>query len=503
MTKSATRAKPPSRGLAEVVNFSDAMPAAPEAERTLLAAVFSDGTSGATDAPSLRAAIAEGIRSRHFADDIHRQIFVAMRTLLGASAPVEIMAVWQAIEAEHGEVSAQVRERIVELSQSFVSFLHVAGCVNELQRAEAARQQMRAAVDLLEAVKSGDEEQQREARRRIADAGHEDRGGLPRIVNGAALFAKDCPSPAVLVAGLLHRGGKMLLGGGSKSFKSWVLIDLALSIAAGVPFWDIATTQGRVLYLNFEIGEPFFRKRLLAVATAKGLEPERALQFLDVWTLRGHAADLTALMPHIIAQAAGRDYVMIILDPVYKCLGDRDENSAGEIASLLNEVDKLAVRTNAAVCISHHFAKGSASGKDSKDRVSGSGVWSRDPDALVTLTQHEAEGVFSVEFTVRNFAPKDPFCVRWDAPLMRRANDLDPAALKPPGRPRQFTADSLLSLLPETGSSYGEWLKIAKADGMSDGTFKTLRRELVDKGAVNHVLGKYLKPTASQKGGAQ
>jgi hypothetical protein len=318
---------------------------------------------------------------------------------------------------------------------------------------------------------------------------------LPRITSCAELVAKECSTPPVLIGGLLHRGAKLLLGGGSKSFKSWSLIDLALSIAAGVPFWGMSTTQGRVLFLNFEIPEAFFRGRLQATATAKSIEISEFGKHLDLWTLRGHGADLAKLVPHIVAQAAGRDYSLIILDPIYKCLGDRDENSAGEIGELLNEVEALAHRTGAAVAISHHFAKGSAASKESKDRMSGSGVWARDPDALVTLTPHENEGAFSVDFTLRNFAPRASFAVRWEWPLMRPDGTLDPAALKQStsGRPKEFTGASLLEALPTQGATYGEWLAIATKSGCSESTFKRILRELRETNSVGQINGRYCR----------
>jgi len=94
----------------------------------------------------------------------------------------------------------------------------------------------------------------------------------------------------------------------------------------------------------------------------------------------------------IISRAQNGGYALIILDPVYKCMGHRDENAAGDIGSLLNEVERLAVQTGAAVVFGAHFSKGSQAGKESIDRVSGSGVFARDPDSILTLTRHEEDG---------------------------------------------------------------------------------------------------------------
>jgi hypothetical protein len=486
----------------KVVAFSDHMPAAPEAEKTLLGSIFTESIAGAVDAPSLRAAIAEGISTRHFQVVHHRIIFAAMKALLVASLPVDLSGCWQQIAAEHGEVEESLREASLKLAGDAVSSLHVRVAVDQLKKAEAARQQTRAAVELVEAIKSGDEDRQREARRQIAMAGQHDTAGLPRIVACSDLIARECPTPPVLIAGILHRGAKLLLGGGSKSFKSWSLIDLALSIAAGVPFWGMPTTQGKVLFLNFEIPEAFFRGRLQSTATAKGLEVAETGKCLDLWTLRGHATDLAKLVPHIVAQAAGRDYSLIILDPIYKCLGDRDENAAGDIAELLNEVEALAVRTGAAIVIAHHFAKGSAAGKDSKDRMSGSGVWARDPDALITLTAHENDGAFSVDFTLRNFAPRPAFCVRWDWPLMRPDTNLDPSALKQAGRPKEHTSGSLLEVLPTQGATFSEWKDLGIKQGMSDWTFKKLCKELKAEGRAAIINGLYCRTNSTGNGGS-
>ena len=51
-------------------------------------------------------------------------------------------------------------------------------------------------------------------------------------------FAASAPqAPPLLIEGILHQGCKMILGGTSKSNKSWCLLDLALSVASGQPWW--------------------------------------------------------------------------------------------------------------------------------------------------------------------------------------------------------------------------------------------------------------------------
>ena len=78
---------------------------------------------------------------------------------------------------------------------------------------------------------------------------------------------------------------------------------------------------------------------------------------LHLWNLRGHNTDLTLLRPKLEEQLAKHQFGLLILDPDYKVLGNRDENANGDIAGLMNELERLAQSSGAAVVVAHHFAK--------------------------------------------------------------------------------------------------------------------------------------------------
>ena len=132
---------------------------------------------------------------------------------------------------------------------------------------------------------------------------------------------------------------------------------------------------------------------------------------------------------------------LIIVDPAYKVLGDRDENANGEIASLMNEFEALAQKTGAAIVVAHHFAKGDSTAKNAMDRMSGAGAWARDPDSIVVLTPHEEPDCFTVTSILRNLPQLPEFVVEWDFPLMRVAGDLNPDALRRPQSKRKKCTD--------------------------------------------------------------
>jgi len=250
---------------------------------------------------------------------------------------------------------------------------------------------------------------------------------LPRIVPGHAFMAVEESEPQQLVEGVLHQGAKMVLGGPSKARKSWSLIDLMLSVSSGSPWWGFPTRRGRSLYLNFELPAFALQYRIRSIAAAKGLDDFTGF---DLWNLRGHATDFSALIPKILGRIRDTGYAMILIDPIYKGLGSRNENDAGDIASLLNEVEQLAAKSGAAVVFGAHFSKGNQSAKESIDRIGGSGVFARDPDVILTMTPHQDEDAHVIDLTMRALPPVRPFVVRWNASLFVPDRAADPQLLK-------------------------------------------------------------------------
>jgi hypothetical protein len=295
---------------------------------------------------------------------------------------------------------------------------------------------------------------------------------LPDFKRAASIQPELIVRPPVLVEGLLHRGCKALLSGASKAFKSWVLIDLAVSIATGRPWWGFACSPGVVIYLNFELIEPFFDHRIVSVCQAKGVPLPHDLL---LWNLRAHCYDLGVLAKVLAARLADAGPVAaLIVDPIYKALGDLDENSAGDMTKLMNLVETLAAPLGAAVIFGSHFSKGNPTGKEAKDRPSGSGVLIRDPDVVLVMTRHEEDDCYTIDAELRYLPRLSPFVVRWTFPLMTPDESLDPRRLyglareilgddeaagrnaRPPG----FTEDDMLQCLPRTGAQDVLWRKL-------------------------------------------
>ena len=232
-----------------------------------------------------------------------------------------------------------------------------------------------------------------------------------------------------LICGVLRQGHKMLLSGPPKAGKSFALIELAGAIASGGEWLGFQCARGKVLYVNFEIDRSSFLHRVDDVCAAKGVD-RSFFKNIDFWSLRGMSVPMNQLTPKLIRRAIKNKYIAVIIDPIYKVITG-DENSAEEMAKFCNEFDKIAHDLHCAVIYCHHHSKGSQSWKSAMDRASGSGVFSRDPDALLDMLELSMDSVelseddeigsgetaWRIEGTLREFPSFSPRNIFYKFPI--------------------------------------------------------------------------------------
>lgn len=190
-----------------------------------------------------------------------------------------------------------------------------------------------------------------------------------------------------LIDGVLRQGHKMLIAGPSKAGKSFALIELCIAIAEGIKWFNWQCAQGKIMYVNLELDRASCLHRFKDVYNALNIKPNN-LSNIDIWNLRGKSIPMDKLAPKLIRRAAKKDYIAIIIDPIYKVITG-DENSADQMSNFCNQFDKICNELGTSVIYCHHHSKGNQSGKRSMDRASGSGVFARDPDALLDLIELE------------------------------------------------------------------------------------------------------------------
>lgn len=213
---------------------------------------------------------------------------------------------------------------------------------------------------------------------------------LPDAVPLDTMLGENLPAlkPA-LIDGLLRVGHKMLVSGPSKAGKSFALISLCIALAEGWEWFGMECRKSRVMYVNLELDEASCFNRFADVyrkMEASGARRRANASAIDVWNLRGLAEPMGRLLPKMVRRAKKRGAEVVVIDPIYKVMAG-DENSAGDMAAFANLFDALSREAGCSVIYCHHHSKGYQGDKRSIDRASGSGVFGRDPDAILDMVE--------------------------------------------------------------------------------------------------------------------
>jgi AAA domain-containing protein/DNA primase RepB-like protein len=185
-------------------------------------------------------------------------------------------------------------------------------------------------------------------------------------------FDRDHVAIRWMVADLWGEAEVGFISGHPKSYKSWLALDLAVSVATGTRFLGtFATRKHNVLLVQEEDPKPLMQERLSMVAAAKGL--------LAADIQKDGTIDVTYDLPDNLfiisnqgftvndewlemleAWIFERDIKLVILDPLMMMGEDFDEFKAFEfMAKVLKPLKRLRARTQSAIAIVHHHIKGS------------------------------------------------------------------------------------------------------------------------------------------------
>lgn len=234
-----------------------------------------------------------------------------------------------------------------------------------------------------------------------------------------------------ILHGLLREGETMNLISAPKMGKSWLVTDLALSIATGRDWLgQFKCERGDVLILDNELHGETSAHRIPKVAAARGIPTDAYADHVWVQNLRGYLQDVFTLGAYFQSLTPGR-FKVIILDAFYRFMPrDMDENDNGTMASLYNHIDRYADLLRCSFVLIHHSSKGNQSNKSVTDVGAGAGSQSRATDTHMVLRPHEEDEAVVLDAAVRSWPPCPARCLRWSFPVWSAADDLDPTQLR-------------------------------------------------------------------------
>jgi RecA-family ATPase len=186
-----------------------------------------------------------------------------------------------------------------------------------------------------------------------------------------------------------------IVGGEPKCCKSFLALDMAVSVAGGVPclrrFASVQT--GRVLLFAAEDALHVVRQRLAGIALAAG----RSLADLDIHVITAPSVrlDVERDRDALVETIAELRPKLLVLDPFVR-LHRIDENLSGEVAPLLAYLRELQRRFHVAVVLVHHARKGGAKMRAGQ-ALRGSSEFHAWGDSNLYLRRHGEQLALSVE----------------------------------------------------------------------------------------------------------
>jgi len=251
-----------------------------------------------------------------------------------------------------------------------------------------------------------------------------------------------------------------IIGGTPKSCKTWLALEVAVSVASGSACLDTyaVPSPGPVLLYAAEDSQSALRSRLESLAHHHRLD----LACLDIRVITSDSLrlDRATDQERLEATLLLHRPVLVILDPLVR-LHAIDENAAGEIAALLGYLRLLQRKTGAAIALVHHARKNISANGGAGYSLRGSSDLYAWVDSFLYLRRHHGQLMLSIEH--RSASAPEPLALELEnsesGPHLKLASTVhaaEPGARDPfPEKilallgqsPQPLTAESLRSSL--------------------------------------------------------
>ncbi len=303
------------------------------------------------------------------------------------------------------------------------------------------------------------------------------------FVRASQLAPEEKGGPVWLIEGLWVEGGVGLIGGAPKSCKSWLALEIAVSLSSGTPCLGRFRVErpGTVLLYAAEDAPAIVRSRLEGLVAHRGLALESLP--IEVITAESIRLDVESDQRRLRRTVEAVRPALLVLDPFVR-IQRIDENSAGEVAFVLAYLRSLQRGLNVAVIVVHHARKnGSASSPGQALR--GSTDFHAWGDANLYMHRRDSDIVLTIEHRCApspnplslRLCDKDPETVHLELasgsssstapPLLDRAEigEDDVLNLLSASYPAALTRAELRQQLRLRNQRLGNWLESLEAAG--------------------------------------
>ena len=197
------------------------------------------------------------------------------------------------------------------------------------------------------------------------------------------------PDPQWLVKDLITERSTVLLFGATQSYKSFLALDIVLSLATGKETFGAAPLQGPVFYAALE-GRAHLKKARKSWRVAREIEGKIKDFYVGVAPLIGVPGEIQDFGDEIARRCAGRKPRLIVIDTLGKAMAGLNENDAMDAGKFIRFCDSLVESFGCSVIAIHH------TGKDDTRGARGSSAFHAGFDTVIEVKAHRATKAVSV-----------------------------------------------------------------------------------------------------------
>lgn len=212
--------------------------------------------------------------------------------------------------------------------------------------------------------------------------------GPEAVVDINADLKEPIPEKEWVIEGICTRGECAMISGSSKSGKSYLMTNLAVTASVG-GLWlgRFQCRRTRVLYINGENQIDDARRRFHAVVESMGVDPGETIHMVSA---DGIVKPIQDLKEVLIGAIQKNKYGLVLLDPLYVFYkgSEIDEQDAKAFVSAIKEICRT---TGVVIVCVHHHSKGAGFYKNASSRASGSGMLQRAFSTLLDVSEVDQE----------------------------------------------------------------------------------------------------------------